>query len=54
MPTLTVNGRTLSVDTAAETPLLWALREHLGLTGTKFGCGAGSAAPARCTWTARR
>jgi isoquinoline 1-oxidoreductase alpha subunit len=41
MPTLTVNGRTLSVDTAAETPLLWALREHLGLTGTKFGCGAG-------------
>ncbi len=41
MPTLNVNGRTLSVDTAAETPLLWALREHLGLTGTKFGCGAG-------------
>lgn len=41
MPTLTVNGRSFSVDAEPETPLLWALREHLGLTGTKFGCGAG-------------
>jgi isoquinoline 1-oxidoreductase alpha subunit len=41
MPTLIVNGRSFSVDAEPETPLLWALREHLGLTGTKFGCGAG-------------
>jgi isoquinoline 1-oxidoreductase alpha subunit len=41
MATLTVNGRSLSVEADPQTPLLWALREHLGLTGTKFGCGAG-------------
>ena len=39
MTTLTVNNRQLSVDAAPETPLLWVLRDHLGLTGTKFGCG---------------
>ena len=38
---LTVNGKTLRSDAAPETALLWVLREHLGLTGTKFGCGAG-------------
>ena len=37
--TLTVNGRRHSVDVAADTPLLWVLRDSLGLTGTKFGCG---------------
>ena len=36
---LDVNGRTHMVDAAADTPLLWALREHLGLTGAKYGCG---------------
>ena len=36
---LTVNGKTQSVDVAPETPLLWAVRESLGLTGTKYGCG---------------
>jgi aerobic-type carbon monoxide dehydrogenase small subunit (CoxS/CutS family) len=36
---LTVNGRRRSVDVAADTPLLWVLRDNLGLTGTKFGCG---------------
>jgi len=36
-----VNGRAVSVDAEPETPLLWALREHLKLTGTKYGCGAG-------------
>lgn len=41
MASLTVNGTPLSVDAAPESPLLWVLREHLGLTGTKFGCGAG-------------
>jgi isoquinoline 1-oxidoreductase alpha subunit len=39
--TLLVNGRRRSVDVAADTPLLWVLRDHLDLTGTKFGCGAG-------------
>ncbi len=34
-----VNGRSVSVDADSSTPLLWVLREHLGLTGTKFGCG---------------
>ena len=37
--TLLVNGRSESVDVAADTPLLWVLRDTLGLTGTKFGCG---------------
>lgn len=36
---LTVNGRSHTVDVEPETPLLWVLRDHLGLTGTKFGCG---------------
>ena len=36
---LTVNGRRRSVTTAADTPLLWVIRDSLGLTGTKFGCG---------------
>jgi aerobic-type carbon monoxide dehydrogenase small subunit (CoxS/CutS family) len=35
----TVNGRRQSVDVAPDTPLLWVLRDNLGLTGTKFGCG---------------
>ncbi|WKB52433.1 (2Fe-2S)-binding protein [Eleftheria terrae] len=35
-----VNGRTVQVDADPATPVLWALRDHLGLTGTKFGCGA--------------
>ncbi|HEX7553897.1 MAG TPA: (2Fe-2S)-binding protein [Geothrix sp.] len=38
---LTVNGRVRTVDAAADTPLLWILRDTLGLTGTKFGCGQG-------------
>jgi aerobic-type carbon monoxide dehydrogenase small subunit (CoxS/CutS family) len=36
---LTVNGMPRAIDTDAATPLLWVLRESLGLTGTKFGCG---------------
>jgi aerobic-type carbon monoxide dehydrogenase small subunit (CoxS/CutS family) len=39
--TLSVNGRKRSVDVAPDTPLLWVLRDNLGLTGTKYGCGAG-------------
>ena len=41
MITLTVNGKTHSVEAAADTPLLWVLREQIGLTGTKYGCGIG-------------
>ena len=36
---LRVNGRSHKVDVDPDTPLLWVLRDHLGLTGTKFGCG---------------
>jgi isoquinoline 1-oxidoreductase alpha subunit len=39
MARLTVNGRSLEVDVDPGTPLLWALREQIGLTGTKYGCG---------------
>ena len=39
---LTLNGSPTSLDVAAETPLLWAIREQAGLTGTKFGCGIGA------------
>lgn len=39
MITFYVNGTEQKLDIAPETPLLWALREHLGLNGTKFGCG---------------
>jgi isoquinoline 1-oxidoreductase alpha subunit len=38
---LKINGKTVNVDAEADTPLLWVLRDNLGLTGTKFGCGAG-------------
>jgi len=37
--TLQINGRTVQADVDAETPLLWVLRDHLGLVGTKYGCG---------------
>jgi isoquinoline 1-oxidoreductase subunit alpha len=37
----TVNGKAASTDAPPATPLLWVIREHLKLTGTKFGCGAG-------------
>src|SRR2546430_5482764 len=36
---LNVNGKPMSVDADRDTPLLWILRDHLGLTGTKYGCG---------------
>jgi isoquinoline 1-oxidoreductase alpha subunit len=40
MISLTINGNQEQLDLPPDTPLLWALRDHLGLTGTKFGCGA--------------
>ena len=39
MTTLTINGKQVTVTAAASTPLLWVLRDYLGLTGTKYGCG---------------
>ncbi len=41
MAAFVVNGQTVEADVEPEMPLLWALRDELGLTGTKFGCGAG-------------
>lgn len=41
MVAFTINGKRTSADAAPDTPLLWMIREHLKLTGTKFGCGAG-------------
>jgi isoquinoline 1-oxidoreductase alpha subunit len=39
MARLTINGKTVDVDVDPGTPLLWAIREQVGLTGTKYGCG---------------
>jgi len=39
---LTLNGTPTTLEVAPDTPLLWAIREHAGLTGTKFGCGVGA------------
>jgi len=40
MLTLNINGRDVQVDADPATPILWTLRDHLDMTGTKFGCGA--------------
>ncbi|MDE2593591.1 MAG: (2Fe-2S)-binding protein [Burkholderiales bacterium] len=47
MHTFTVNGKTVNLDVEDDMPLLWALRDELGMTGTKFGCGI--AACGACT-----
>lgn len=47
MKKITVNGKTVTIDAEGDKPLLWVLREDLGLTGTKFGCGI--AACGSCT-----
>jgi len=47
MPRLNVNGKAMDYEAEADTPLLWVLREQLGLTGTKYGCGI--AACGACT-----
>jgi isoquinoline 1-oxidoreductase subunit alpha len=39
MTQISVNGRMIDVDAAPDTPLLWVLRDHLAMTGTKYGCG---------------
>ena len=40
MVKLNVNGQVVETDATGDTPVLWVLRDHLGMTGTKFGCGA--------------
>jgi isoquinoline 1-oxidoreductase alpha subunit len=39
MTSISVNNQTVTVDAEPDTPLLWVLRDHLGMTGTKYGCG---------------
>lgn len=39
MATLKINGKAVTVEAEDDTPLLWVIREHIGLTGTKYGCG---------------
>src|ERR1700745_254724 len=39
MANLTINGKTFTIDAEPDTPLLWAIRENVALTGTKYGCG---------------
>ena len=41
MTTFSINGRSVTVDAEDDTPLLWVIRDAVGLTGTKFGCGIG-------------
>jgi len=41
MVSFTLNDKPVSVDADSDTPLLWVIRDHIGLTGTKYGCGAG-------------
>ena len=41
MADLNVNGKKYKVDVDPATPLLWVIRDHVGLTGTKYGCGVG-------------
>ena len=41
MATFNINGKSATVNAEPDTPLLWGIREHLRLTGTKYGCGAG-------------
>jgi isoquinoline 1-oxidoreductase alpha subunit len=47
MTSFTINGRSVAIEAEADTPLLWVIREQLGLTGTKYGCGI--AACGACT-----
>jgi len=53
MISLSINGRSYDVDVEPDTPLLWVLRDTIGLTGTRYGCGIGPG-PARCISTMRR
>ena len=56
MAQLNINGRTHNVDVEPDTPLLWAIREQVGLTGTKYGCGVAQCGARRLDtrWTGWR
>src|SRR5262245_9534022 len=41
MVSFAINGKSIAVEAEPATPLLWIIRDHIGLTGTKYGCGAG-------------
>jgi isoquinoline 1-oxidoreductase alpha subunit len=53
MVRLTINGKSHEVDVDPSTPLLWVIREQIGLTGTKYGCGMAQCGSCRSTSTAR-
>lgn len=48
--TLTINGQSRTIDAEPDTPLLWALRDELGMTGTKFGCGIAQCGACTVHW----
>lgn len=52
MPKLNINGVERDLAVTDDIPLLWAIRDVAGLTGTKFGCGQALCAPAWSMWTA--
>jgi isoquinoline 1-oxidoreductase alpha subunit len=52
MTTLTINEKTHEVDADPDTPLLWVVREWIGMTGTKYGCGIAQCGAAPCISTA--
>jgi len=54
LPQIKINGVQHAIDADPQMPLLWAIRDIVGLTGTKFGCGSVLAAPAPSIWTVRR
>ncbi len=54
MASLKINGKSLNIDVEPDTPLLWAIREHVGLTGTNMAAASRNAAPAPCISTAWR
>ena len=54
MISLTVNGKQYDVDVSPDTPLLWVIRDAIGLTGTKFGCGLQQCGACMSMWTVSR
>ena len=53
MANLNINGKAFDVDVEPDTPLLWVIRENIGLTGTKYGCGIAQCGFAACRQAAR-